>query len=347
MEHKKQLRLKDIAAALELSVSTVSRALNDKSDINQATKTLVMDYVKKHGYTPNPVALSLKKQSAKQVIGIIVPKINHYFFSNTVAGIMSKANLDHKLILTGESSHDINVEKKVIDSFISYGVSGLIIAPAKTSDFSQNLLPVIHRRIPVVIMDRSYDNYNGNFVIADDFSGAYMAVSHLIENGYQRIAHIASTDKWSVGNERLRGYKQALIDNDISINDQLIHFINPTNIDQDIESSIKVCLKFFSEKEKPDAIFTATDNLALGVYKFADKYDIKIPDQLGIVGYSNSKISEFLSPKLTTVNQNGFAMGEKAYEILHNITKQEGRVYQKVFDTELIVRESSMRSSID
>jgi LacI family transcriptional regulator len=338
-------KLKDIADALNVSITTVSRALNNKSDINISTKQAILAKANELNYKPNNLALSLRKSSSLNVIGVIVPLVQHYYFSTLLNGIMSSAHDMNYFVLVGESMHDSDREKKILDDFTEYGVSGILLAPCKHSDFSKNVLPIIHRRIPVVVMDRMYDNYNGNFVNTDDSYGAFIAVNHLIDQGYKRIAHIASSDSWSIGQERLKGYKEALTKNGIPIDENYLSICHFNNKEEGAEEGYKACHKLFSLKEPPDAIFSVTDDIAIGVYQYAKENNISIPNDLGIVGFSNSDISNFLNPKLSTLEQYAMEMGQMAFDFFLRALESNGQIFQNSFKPKLLIRGSSKKNN--
>lgn len=302
---------------------------------------------KEMDYKPNNLAISLRKNKVSNVIGVVIPVVNHYFFSTVLKGIMTKAHAHNYLVIVGESVHNSKKEKEILEEFMDYGISGILLAPCLGSDFSENLLPIIHRRIPVVVMDRLYDNYNGNYVLTEDKSGAYIAVRHLIEMGYQRIAHIGSTDSSSVGLERKNGYLSALRDHGMTIDESYIELVDLMDINEGIQNGYERMASLMSCKVPPDAVFTVTDDVALGVYQYARDHGIKIPDELGVVGFSNSKVSKYLSPSLSTVEQNGEAMGNLAFDYFMQALHTNGMVYQKKFQSDLIVRQSSMKSTIN
>jgi len=337
----KRAKLKDIAQALNVSITTVSRALNNKSDINAQTKQSILAMAKELNYMPNNIALSLRKSDSLNVVGVIVPHVKHYFFSTLLEGILNSAHEMNYFVLLGESLHDTNREKKILDDFSQYGVTGILMAPCKHSDFSKNVLPIIHRRTPVVVMDRMYDNYHGNYVNTDDFSGAFMAVTHLIDAGYKRIAHIGSSDSWSIGHERLKGYKEALKQSALTVDDNYLHICNFNNKEEGAEEGYKACRKLFALKETPDAIFSVTDDIAIGVYQYAQENNINIPNDLGVVGFSNSELSEFLDPPLTTVEQYAKEMGSLAFDYFIKAQASNGEIFQTTFDPTLIIRKST------
>lgn len=336
-------KLKDIAKVLGLSIATVSRALNNKSDISPQTRKKVLETAKAMEYQLAKHQLPNSGSTYAKVVGVVIPLVNHYFFSTLLKGIMSKANLHGYQVVVGESLHDVKTEKKILEEFMDFSVSGILFAPCVHSDFQKNLLPVIHSRIPAVVMDRIYDNYLGNYVLTDDFNGACLAVKHLYDQGYNYIAHIGSLDNRSVGMERRKGYKHAMKKLNLNIPDNYIIRVDLTDTEKSINNAYKATRNLFSLPEPPDAIFAVTDDAALGVYKFANENDIAIPDDLGVVGFSNSILSRHVTPKLSTIEQNGMAMGELAFDYYLKALHSNGKVFQKTFDAQLIVRESSIR----
>lgn len=339
-------KLKDIANSLNLSIATISRALNNKSDISIKTKRLVLEEAKRLNYKPNRFTNSPKQNKETNVIGVILPIVNHFFFSSVLDGIMEKAHLYNHLVLVGESLQSASKEKKIIEDFIDYGISGLLIAPAQDSQFETNLGPVIHRRIPTIVIDRTYENFQGNYVVSDDYNGAYKAVSHLINNGYQRIAHIGSDDKHSIGIDRRNGYRDALLKHKLTLNKDYEKRIQVNTTEVAIENGYQACRNFFSLRKPPDAIFAVIDDVALGIYRFAKEMNLKIGKDLGVVGFSDSNFSKYVEPKLTTVKQNGKEMGSKSFEFYYAAMKTNGQLFQKTYDSTLIVRESSSRPVI-
>ncbi len=339
----KRSKLKDIAEALGVSITTVSRALNNKTDINQRTKRRILEMANELDYKPNNLAISLRKNKVANVIGVVIPVVNHYFFATVLKGIMAKAHLHNYLVLVGESLHKNQKEKQILEEFMDYGVSGILLAPCIESNFDENLLPIIHRRIPTVVMDRTYNNYDGNYVLTNDYQGAMIAVEHLKEQGYKRIAHIGSNDTGSVGLERRRGYLDAIKRLNLSFNDDLVIQIDVQDTELGIQAGYTAARKLLSGKDRPDAIFTVTDDVALGVYQFARENNINIPRELGVVGFSNSLSSRYISPSLSTVEQNGVSMGNLSFDFFYQALHSNGHLFQKIFEPKLIVRESSVR----
>ena len=342
----KRTKLKDIADKLGISITTVSRALNNKTDINEETKMEVLELARQLDYRPNSLAISLRRNKTVPLVGVILPIINHYFFATVLKGIMSKAHLHNSVIIIGESLQDAKKEKKILDQFMDQGVSGIIIAPARSSIFEENIVPILHKRIPIVVIDRMYDNYTGNYVLANDYEGAYKAVQHLIDSGYKKIAHIGSTDDKSIGTERRRGYFAALNKAGIEPNEDYVIRNDIDNPDFAFEKGFSATAELFKLDNPPDAIFAVTDDIAVGLIEYAKENNISIPENLGLVGFSNAKISSYIRPKLSTVEQNGFAMGELAFDYFNKASSSNGEVFQKKFELDLIVRESSSRAFV-
>lgn len=339
----KQTKLKDIADALGVSVATVSRALNDKADIGIETKRKIISKANELDYRFRRGPSSIQNIKAVNVIGVVVPKITHYFFSSVLQGIMNQAHANNYLVLVGESQHISKKEQKILEEFIDYGVSGILLAPCVGSSFEKNVLPIIHTRIPVVIMDRMYDNYHGNYVLVNDKRGAISAVTHLAKNGYKKIAYIGSTDIRSIGYDRKVGYIAALKQNNMEVREDYIVLKEVKDAEQAIIQGRSGAKELLSLEDPPDAIFAVTDEVAVGVFEYANNIGLKIPKDLGVAGFSNSQISKYLSPKLTTVHQNAAQMGKLSFDYFLNSLANPGKIFQKIFECELLIRESSRR----
>lgn len=336
---KHRATLKDIANALNISVTTVSRALNSKDDISAKTKQAVMEVAEMLNYKPNAIAVSLRKNVSSKIIGVVLPNVDHYFFSTILKGIMTSSHLSEYMVMVGESAQDFKREQKIIDHFTDHMVSGVIYSPSRHPEAPKNLAFLRKNEIPFVLIDRKFDNYNGSFVQHDDYSGAYAAVSHLIAQGYKRIAHFRGAETCTISTERFKGYIAALSDHGLPIDNHLVRSCLNTNKSDGYNMSKML---FSSNYQKPDAIFTVTDDVASGVYEYLREIGLSIPKDVGIVGYSNSDLADHLSPKLSSVEQNGQDMGRTAFNFLISQIKNNDSVYQKTFSTKLLIRGSSM-----
>ncbi len=335
---KRRATLRDIANALNISVTTVSRALNDKDDISPKTKKAVLDVAEMLDYKPNAIAVSLRKNVANKIIGVILPSVDHYFFGTILKGIMTSAHLGEYMVMIGESNQDANKEKNILDQFADHLVSGVIFSPSRQPNSVNNITLLRKREIPFILIDRKFENYTGSYVQHDNYSGAYAAVSHLIAQGYKNIAHIRGDENCNISSERFRGYIAALSDHQFPIDNHLIKScLNATKQD-----GIRMTEILFSGNyTKPDAIFTVTDEVASGVYEYAQRANLSIPHDLAVVGYSNSLLSDNLNPKLSTIEQNGHEMGRTAFNFLIEQIKNKGSIFQKTFSTKLVIRKSS------
>jgi len=334
----KRVGLKDIAKALNVSVTTVSRALNNKFDINQETRIAILEKAEELNYRPNAYAVSLRKNEYF-TIGVILPAIDHYFFSTVLKGIMNKAHQANYLVIIGESNHDLQREREITEQFISHCVTGVILSPSNKTSYGNNLELLKNRRIPFILVDRPISDSNHSFVRYDDPNGAFLAVEHLILQGYRRIGFIKGFDYCVISNARFHGYKKALekykIPFDESLIKSCIHIDSP-------KDGYQLTKQLLLLKSRPDAIFCVTDNVASGVYRAAHEYGFEIPKDLGIVGYSNSQISKHLTPSLSTVEQPGIEMGEQAFDFLQqNIIGGASRL-ERTFEARLVVRQSSI-----
>ncbi len=329
--------IKDIANYLNVSTTTVSRALNDKDDISDKMRQKVLEVAKLLDYKPNSIAISLRKKTSEKVIGVVLPSVNHYFFSTILRGITTTGHGDDYLVMIGESNQDVKREKEIINQFDDHYVAGIILVPTRNKDSRENVEMIGRRGTPMILIDRTFDDYQGSYIQHDDFKGAYDATNHLISQGKRKIAMLKGGHDCSLSQTRYDGYKTAL--NDINLKSNSAFVISCTNANK--EEGYGAAQKLFAQSIKPDAIFCITDQLAVGVLEYAKDHKISVPAELSIVGYSNSEIAQNVTPKLTTVGQDGFEMGQLAKEYLIEMVLRPEVIRQKVFSSELIKRDSS------
>lgn len=335
--------IKDIAKALGISTSTVSRALRDSYEISPETKQMVLECAERLNYRPNPIALSLKERRSRS-IGVVVCEIANSFFSQVINGIESIAYDRGYNVIISQSRESYEREIVDLQYLASRSVDGLLISlSTETNDLSH--LKSLHTKgFPIVFFDRITDEINTHKVIVDSFKGAYDATDHLIKNGCKRIAAVTNSEFLSITAERLGGYKEALLANGIKINENYIqHCFYGGMIFSEIEDAVN---KLFMQKQKPDAIFATSDKLTMGCLKTLKRRGMKIPDDIAVVGFSNSDIAELIDPPLTVVIQPAFEMGQAATELLLQLieSKRPVREFEKrVLTPELQVRESSVK----
>jgi len=337
------ITIKDIARALGLSPSTVSRALRDSYEIGEDTKKRVREYAKEHNYRPNPVALSLKEKRTRS-IGIVVAEIANSFFSQIIDGAESVAyDKGYNIIIT-QSKESVEKEKLILEYLTSRSVDGVIISvSAKTDDFSQ-FQNLKDRGMHIVFVDRISNEIDSHKVIVDNNLGAYQATRHLIENGCKNIAIISNNLNLSITQERIAGCEKALEEKGRVLKKDQIKYCNYGG---DIENEVKKALdQLFRQKEKPDGIVSLSDRLSTEVIRYLNNKGIKIPEQVALIGFSNSKNTELLNPSLSVIKQPAFEMGQTAARLLLQMIESRRPVTDfetNVLAPEMIIRKSSQK----
>ncbi|MES2418822.1 MAG: LacI family DNA-binding transcriptional regulator [Bacteroidota bacterium] len=334
------ITLRDIAKALNLSVSTVSRALTDSYQIGTETKQKVLAYANQHHYIPNRMARGLKEGKSRSV-GVIVCAIDNSFVAQMLDGIDKFCtDLGYQLIIM-QSKESYEHEKACIDLLYAGGIDGLLISPAyETTDFSY-LRKLQSAGLPVVLFDRLSDGMETPKVAADHFKGAYEATLHLINNGFKAIAHINSNTKLNMATERFDGYKKAIEDAGLPLREDLIKFFdtNLTVLNENLRIAIT---QLRTLSNPPDAIFTATDQLSTGCLLLLNELKIKIPQEIALIGFSNTDLAGALNPPLSTIYQPAFEIGQMAAEKLFALIENK---HHEPFETILLATQLQIRAS--
>lgn len=338
--------LRDIAKALNLSVSTVSRALTDSYQIGDKTKQRVLAYAKEHHYVPNRMAKSLKEGKSRS-IGVVVCAIDNSFVAQMLDGIDQYCTANNYQLIIMQSKESYEQEKACINLLYAGGIDGLLISPSyQTVDFS-DLNQLQAAGLPIVLFDRLSKQMETHKVASDNFKGAYDATMHLIANGYRTIAHLNSNSKLSLTTERLEGYQKALADAGLSYREELVKFCdtsNPQLLDAQVNAAIIQLLDLIP---KPDAIFTATDQLSTKSLMVLNQLNYQVPKDMAIMGFSNSDLAEILNPALSTVQQPAFNIGNLAAKKLIELIENRGTAdFETVLlPTTLHIRASSQAKS--
>lgn len=338
------ITIKDIAKALHLSVSTVSKALRGSHEISEETKKSVLEYARANHYKPNPIAQSLKRGRSKS-IGIIVCNIDNNFFSQAINGIESVARQkDYNVIIT-QSRESYEREIANSEHLSSRSVDGLIISLSAETKCVDHLKRLHEKGLPIVFFDRVTDEIATHRVIANNQQGAYEATRHLIEQGFRRIAHITSSNSLSITFERLEGYKKALADAGLQPDPEIIQFVQHGGMIP--EETHQALSRLLEMDNRPDAIFTASDRLSTTTLSLLRKMQIEVPRQIGLVGFTNSISADIFHPSLTAVVQPALEMGQLATELLIQLIESRRPVTEfekRVLATELKIRDSSRRT---
>ncbi len=335
--------IKDIGKALGLSTSTVSRALRGSYEISSETKKIVLEYAEKINYRPNPIALSLKERR-NHSIGIIVCEIANNFFSQAINGIESIAYNRGYHVIISQSHESFEREIVITDHLASRSVDGLLVSvSSETKDYS-HFKNLYEKGLPIVFFDRVANEINTHKVIADNVKGSYDATAHLIANGFKKIAHITSAPYLSISEERLQGYKEALQKNNIEFDEKLVHYCyHGGMIYDEVEDALK---NIFKLKIKPDALFTGGDRITTTCIQALQKLGKKIPEDIAVIGFTNTTIGEVFNPPLSVVRQPAFEIGQVATELLISMIESKRPVTEfetRALQTELIVRESTAK----
>lgn len=338
MKHS-QITIKDIANALGISASTVSRALKDHPDISTDTKKKVQELAAKLRYRPNAIALSLRNRKSN-VIGVIIPQIIHHFFSSVISGIEDVASKAGYQVIICQSNESFQREVNNTFALMMSQVDGVIISQTKETTEYSHFKALEENEIPMVFFDRVCDAVKADHVIIDDYKAAFNAVEHLIAIGRRKIIHFAGPQNLKIGIERLKGYLGALDKYNVPKSDSYIFECDKH------EDAINIVNNLIKTNNLPDAIFAVNDSTAIGALVALKRNGIDVPDMVAIAGFTNGLISTVTDPPLTTVDQNGYLMGQRSAEILLDRIENRftGDYLSEVIPTELKIRGSTIKN---
>lgn len=328
----------DIAKALNISPSTVSRSLNNHPSISNQTKKEVLSLAKKLNYQPNLTALKLLNKKSG-TIGVIVPEITGYFFSMIITGMQDiVSSLGYKLLIS-QTNESFEEEEKLIQEMIISRVEGVLISPSHQTNTFEHFKKLEMAGIPMVMFDRDCSGYNCNKVIVDIYTGAIQAMNYLINKGCKNIAHIAGPINIDPFKQRLNAYYDALNQHQIEVVQDLI--VNSHGFG--CEDGVMALEELVKRKTKFDAIFCLNDATAFGVMHSLRERRYKVPEDVAIVGYDDEPYASFFSPSLTTIWQPVYDMGLLSSKILLDLINNKGKTKSfrfEILKTELIIRES-------
>jgi LacI family transcriptional regulator len=335
--------IKDIAKVLQLSTSTVSRALKDSHEISKETKKRVQDCAAAMHYKPNPMAVGLKSRKTRS-IGILVSEIANPFFSQVIDGIESIAHNKGYHIVIAQTRESFDRELADLQFLASRSIDGLLVSVSlETKEFS-HFRQFQNKGLPTVFFDRTSDDIDSHAVMLDNFKGTYDATCHLLEQGYKNIAAICSSPFLSTTTERLSGYHKALEEKGIKSNaEDHLYCTLPGQETKNIENWLE---KMLATTAPPDAILCMTDKLTIECMRTLKRRAIKVPDEIGVAGFLNMDFAELFDPPLTVIKQPAFEMGKVATELLLQLIESKRPVVQfekKMLFPELVIRASSKK----
>ncbi|WP_242082407.1 LacI family DNA-binding transcriptional regulator [Aestuariivivens sediminis] len=341
----KKTTIYDIAKALNITAATVSRALNNNPKISQDTRNLVLETALKMNYEQNKLALALKSGRSYNV-GVIVPRVDSNFFGSVIRGIEEELNQYGYHVIICQTHEDPRLENENIDTLLNAQVDGILISTTSKSTMPNSTIEpfnnILKKNIPLVFFDRRKEMKGVSSVVINDFEGAYKATMHLIEQGCKRIAHFSGDFELEIYKDRYLGYKQALIDSGIPLNEDYVFRAKSS-----LEEGSRVVKDLLKLNPPPDAIFSSSDFAALGAIQELKKHHINIPEDFCVVGFSNEPFTRFMELPISTIDQSPLEMGRMAAKVFleqsdngRNI-KMEKKV---ILEPKLIIRKSSLKN---
>jgi LacI family transcriptional regulator len=304
------VKLKDLAKQLNLSISTVSRALNDNFDISPNTKRKVQELAESLNYQPNPHASGLRRHKSK-TIAVVVPEIANTFFSLAINGIQSVAREKGYHILIYVNNESDEIERESLKHLQNGRTDGLLISVSNKSINDENLRTVQEVGIPVVFFDRVRDDFETTKITTNDFESAFKGTKHLVEQGCKKIAYLQISKYLSIGLNRLEGYLEAQKRYNCNKDqDRVLECVD------DKEENYMLIKSLLSSKDRPDGIFASVEHLAIATYRVCTDLNLEIPKQVKVISFSNLEAAPFLNPSLTTITQPAYEIGRRAASVL-------------------------------
>lgn len=332
------VNLKRLAKELNLSVSTVSRALQDSYEISEATKKKVFALAKKLNYQPNPYASSLRKQKSK-TIAVVIPEVANNFFSLAINGIEAIAQEKGYHVLIYLTHESYQRELSIAKHLQSGRVDGILMSLASETSDTTHIKDLYGKGVPFVFFDRVCDSIETPRITTDDYESGYNATQHLIDNGARRIAYLSLSKNLSISNRRMEGYMDALKKSGIQADDKLV-----VPCGNDSELNYNLIRDILTLDNRPDGVFAAVEKLAITTYHVCEELNIKIPGDVKVISFSNLETASLLSPSLTTITQPAYDIGNKAAEVLFKILEKKRVNVQNeriVLKSSLIKRKST------
>ncbi len=334
---KKRTTIQDIARALDITPSAVSKALNDHPRISERTKKAVVEKARELNYQPNTLASALRS-GRSHLLGVMVPRIDYSFFSSVVRGIEEAAYKAGYQVIICQSHDAEKTEMTNLETLVKSQVDGILISIANTTIHLDHLKDVIAKGIPLIFFDRVRTELGTSTVRIDDFLGARMAVEHLIGQGCRQIVHLAGFSRVELYQQRIQGYRDALVRAGLPVDENLI-----LESDLSRESGFQRIHQFLTRGGRLDGIFAASDHAALGAMQVLQSKGLRIPEEVAVVGFSNESFSDFIYPPLTTVDQQSLQMGHLAAQLFLESLEKNATTRNAILKPKLIVRASSLR----
>jgi len=336
---KRHISLKDLAKELVVSISTVSRALKNHPDISTELTEKIQKLAKERNYTPNPLAMGLLRQQTK-MIGVIVPDIVTHFYSSIISGIEEVAKKHGYFIVIASSNESLKKEVESVENLLKSRVEGFIVCISHESNNFEHFEKLNTNEIPLVFFDRIPETVEAPSVTADGIDAAKKIVHHFFENGCKRIAYISGPRYLNISKNRKVGYLEGLKECGLKFDPQFLVECNLSTVD-----ATRATHQLLTNKILPDAIFGLNDTIAFAAMKEIKKHDLKIPDDIALVGFTDEFHSTVVEPTLTSITHPTLKMGQETANLFFQLL-EKGNSFNKqvVLKTELVIRESSLKT---
>lgn len=338
MTNKKKTTIKDIASVLNISPAAVSKALHDDSRISAKTKDAVKKVAKDLNYQPNHLASALRKGKSN-LVGVIVPRTNSNFFSSVIQNIEEVLNKEGYNIIITQSNESYKKECNNIDALLFTQVDGIIASMANETIKLDYYEKVKSKGIPLILFDRGENDLNVDYIGINDYDSSHMIVKHLIEQGCKRIAHIGGYKHTRIFNNRIRGYIDAIKKHNLPLDNELLLESSLT-----IEDGREKMTQLLALKNRPDAVYVAGDYAALGALQVLNEQNIKIPNDIALVGFGNEPFTAMVTPAISSIEQHSAEIGKQAALTFLERVKEpfvKQTLNKVILDAELIIRDSS------
>ena len=338
----KRISITDIARELDVTPSTVSRALNGGPRISEKTRDSVVKLAQKWGYRPNPLAQGLISKKTYN-LGLIIPEFTHHFFNQVLRGIESLAVSKGYHLIICTSDNDYEKERKSIQTLLDLRVDGFLVVLGDNTQYSDHLQEIFSLEVPLVFVDRTCEDWEASYVITDDFEGAFQATEHLIACGSKQIVYIQGPAHISTSFNRLIGYQEALKKWNIPYREEYVVNGSSTQLRKEL-SALLACPPVASHPV--EAVFAHNDYLAYEAATVLQQQGFRIPEDILLMGYADEPIATYMTPQLSTVQQPAFEMGQYSADLL--IQQLEGRhinpeAASRCMSTSMVIRASTSR----
>jgi LacI family transcriptional regulator len=333
-----KVTIKVLARQLGLSVSTISKAIRDSHEISADTKLRVNELVEKLNYVPNPYASSLRKHNSK-TIGVVIPEVVDSFFAQAINGIESVAGDKGYHVLIYLSHENFERERTILKDFESGRVDGVLMSVSRETTRGDHIKELMNKGVPLVFFDRVFEEIDTARITTNDLESAYLATTHLLSKGCRQVLFLSFSNSLSISNNRLMGYKRALMEQGMDVNEK-----NILSLNNDPKTDCLLLKKKLRSSKRADGILASVEKLAITCYQACADLHLSIPGDIQVISFSNLETAAFLDPPLTTIAQPAFEIGKTAASILVKALGRKKTELQKdelVIPSKLVIRRST------